>query len=70
MCLTNFTVVGRAVRFPPRAFVPIADFMTTESTYGVRLYTPSGSPGVNGTTDWEEDYNTLHLQVNYLSRLL
>ncbi|KAF4830329.1 WSC domain-containing protein [Colletotrichum tropicale] len=26
-----------------------------DSTYGVRLYNPSGSPGVNGTTDWQED---------------
>jgi hypothetical protein len=33
------------------------------STYGVRLYTPDGSPGVNGTNDWEEDPNTLNLQV-------
>jgi hypothetical protein len=32
------------------------------STKGVRLYTPSGSAGVNGTTDWEENYNSLHLQ--------
>jgi hypothetical protein len=34
-----------------------------ESTYGVRLYTPDGSDGVNGTNDWEEDYQTLKLQV-------
>jgi len=33
------------------------------STYGVRLYAPDGSPGVNGTNDWEEDPNTLLLQV-------
>nr|XP_036580691.1 WSC domain-containing protein [Colletotrichum truncatum]KAF6788686.1 WSC domain-containing protein [Colletotrichum truncatum] len=33
-----------------------------DSTYGVRLYTPSGSKGVNGTTDWEEDPQTLRLQ--------
>jgi hypothetical protein len=32
------------------------------STYGVRLYTPSGSPGVNGTTDWEENNEELALQ--------
>jgi hypothetical protein len=34
-----------------------------ESTYGVRLYTPDGSPGVNGTNDWEENYDELALQV-------
>ncbi|KAJ3313405.1 hypothetical protein HDU76_002652, partial [Blyttiomyces sp. JEL0837] len=33
------------------------------SLEGVRLYTPTGSAGVNGTTDWEENVNTLHLQV-------
>lgn len=35
-----------------------------DSTQGVRLYTPDGSPGVNGTNDWEENYNELHLQVS------
>ena len=34
-----------------------------DSTYGIRLYTPDGSPGVNGTNDWEENYNELALQV-------
>ena len=34
------------------------------STFGVRLYTPSGSPGVNGTTDWEENPDELQLQVS------
>ncbi|KNZ82368.1 WSC domain-containing protein 2, partial [Termitomyces sp. J132] len=33
-----------------------------ESTFGLRLYAPSGSDGVNGTTDWEEDYPALSLQ--------
>ncbi|KAL4076636.1 glyoxal oxidase [Scleroderma yunnanense] len=33
-----------------------------ESTYGIRLYTPDGSPGVNGTNDWEENENELALQ--------
>ena len=33
-----------------------------DSTYGVRLYTPSGSPGVWGTTDWQENYEELALQ--------
>jgi hypothetical protein len=34
-----------------------------DSTQGVRLYTPDGSPGVNGKNDWEENWGTLHLQV-------
>jgi hypothetical protein len=33
------------------------------STYGVRLYAPDGSPGVNGTNDWEENPDELQLQV-------
>jgi hypothetical protein len=33
-----------------------------DSTRGVRLYTPDGSPGVNGTNDWEENFEELHLQ--------
>ncbi|KAG6856106.1 hypothetical protein H0H87_007358 [Tephrocybe sp. NHM501043] len=33
-----------------------------ESTYGLRLYTPTGTDGVNGTSDWEEDYPSLSLQ--------
>ncbi|KAM0332583.1 hypothetical protein ACHAQA_002867 [Verticillium albo-atrum] len=33
-----------------------------DSTYGVRLYTPDGSTGVNGTNDWEENVNVLSLQ--------
>ncbi|KAF8908562.1 copper radical oxidase with WSC domains [Gymnopilus junonius] len=33
-----------------------------ESNFGIRFYTPSGSDGVNGTTDWEEDVNELALQ--------
>ena len=34
-----------------------------ESTYGVRLYTPDGSDGVNGTNDWEDNVNLIRLQV-------
>lgn len=34
-----------------------------ESLEGVRLFTPSGSLGVAGTTDWEENVNELALQV-------
>lgn len=33
-----------------------------DSTYGVRLYTPDGSPGVHGTNDWEENVALLSLQ--------
>ena len=35
-----------------------------DSTQGVRLYTPDGSPGVNGTNDWEENFQELHLQAS------
>ncbi|KZT03065.1 copper radical oxidase [Laetiporus sulphureus 93-53] len=35
---------------------------SVESTYGVRLYTPDGSPGANGTNDWEENWQELSLQ--------
>ena len=34
-----------------------------ESTEGVRLYWPDGSPGVWGTHDWQENVNELSLQV-------
>ncbi|KAJ7659270.1 copper radical oxidase [Mycena polygramma] len=33
-----------------------------DSTQGVRLYTPDGSAGVNGTNDWQENFDELHLQ--------
>jgi hypothetical protein len=33
------------------------------STEGVRLYTPSGVLGTNGTTDWQEDPDQVQLQV-------
>ena len=33
------------------------------SVFGIRLYTPDGGPGVNGTNDWEEDVDVLELQV-------
>ena len=34
-----------------------------DSTYGVRLYWPDGSLGVNGVRDWEENKSELSLQV-------
>ena len=40
--------------------------LSDQSTFGLRLYTPDGSAGVNGTNDWEEDPNTFTLQVRYL----
>ena len=33
-----------------------------DSTKGVRLYWPDGAEGVNGTHDWEENFEELHLQ--------
>jgi len=38
-----------------------------DSTFGVRLYTPDGSDGVNGTNDWQENYRALKLQVCVIS---
>ena len=35
---------------------------SVDSLYGVRLYTPDGAAGVNGTNDWEEDLNIVSLQ--------
>jgi hypothetical protein len=35
----------------------------TQAPYGIRLYTPDGSAGVNGTNDWEENPDEVHLQV-------
>lgn len=32
-----------------------------ESTYGIRLYWPDGSPGVWGTNDWQENADEVHL---------
>lgn len=34
-----------------------------QSNFGVRLYWPDGSAGVNGTHEWEEDAGVLSLQV-------
>lgn len=34
-----------------------------ESTFGLRLFTPNGVLGTNSTSDWEEDYPALSLQV-------
>ncbi|KAH9958446.1 copper radical oxidase [Russula dissimulans] len=33
------------------------------SASGIRLYAPDGSPGINGTNDWEENPNALRLQT-------
>ena len=34
-----------------------------DSTYGIRLYWPDGSPGVWGTNDWQENVDELSLQL-------
>jgi hypothetical protein len=34
-----------------------------DSTFGIRFFTPDGSPGVNGTNDWEENFHELKLQA-------
>jgi hypothetical protein len=33
-----------------------------DSLFGVRIYTPDGSPGVPGTNGWQEDVSTVKLQ--------
>jgi hypothetical protein len=33
-----------------------------DSTFGVRIYTPDGSAGVNGTNDWKENVDEVKLQ--------
>ena len=33
-----------------------------DSTYGIRIYWPDGSPGVPGTNDWQENVDELTLQ--------
>ncbi|KAH9882217.1 hypothetical protein J1614_001389 [Plenodomus biglobosus] len=35
---------------------------SADSLFGVRIYWPDGSAGVNGTNDWQEDVNTIKLQ--------
>jgi hypothetical protein len=34
-----------------------------QSTQGLRIYWPDGSPGIQGTNDWQENVNELSLQV-------
>ena len=34
-----------------------------DSTYGIRLYWPDGSPGVWGSNDWQENVNEIRLQA-------
>ena len=46
--------------------VNIAGF-TGSSYVGVRLLTPSGTLGVQGDTDWEQDPNNIALQVRSIS---
>jgi hypothetical protein len=36
---------------------------STDSLFGVRIYTPDGSAGVNGTNQWQEDVNSIKLQA-------
>lgn len=36
---------------------------SVDSTFGIRFYTPDGSPGVASTNDWEEDVGSVALQA-------
>ena len=38
-----------------------------DSTFGVRLYAPDGTAGVNGTNDWQENFHELSLQVRQVA---
>jgi len=38
---------------------------SNDAAYGLRFYTPDGSPGVNGINDWEENPHNLKLQVRW-----
>ena len=60
---TNIFCSGAVVLPDKAARVLSVGGYSDTSTFGVRLYAPDGSPGVNGTNDWEEDPNTLQLQV-------
>ncbi|KAI0246047.1 hypothetical protein BJV78DRAFT_202214 [Lactifluus subvellereus] len=48
-------------KWPKAARVLNVGGYSDTSTFGVRLYAPDGSPGVNGTNGCEEDPNTLQL---------
>jgi hypothetical protein len=39
-----------------------------DSTFGVRLFTPDGSPGNPSVNDWEENVDVLRLQVQNSAR--
>jgi hypothetical protein len=41
---------------------------TGPSTFGIRVLTPSDTPGVQGTTDWEQDPQNVALQVRVYDR--
>jgi hypothetical protein len=43
---------------------------SSESTLGIRFYTPDGRPGINGTNDWEENWKELSLQVSICGLLM
>lgn len=63
--LTN-TWCSAAVVLPDKAarIFNVAGW-SDDATQGLRFYTPNGSPGVNGTNDWEENPNTFQLQVRW-----
>ena len=38
---------------------------SNDAAQGLRFYAPDGSPGVDGTNDWEENPNIFRLQVRW-----
>ncbi|KAF7796994.1 hypothetical protein EIP86_008184 [Pleurotus ostreatoroseus] len=73
--VNNFTLAWRTMHVKTDVFCSAAIVLpdkgarqlniggwSDDSTQGVRLYWPDGSAGVNGTHDWQENFNELKLQ--------
>lgn len=56
-CAASLTMPDRAGRV-----INIGGW-SADSLFGVRLYWPDGTAGVNGTNDWQENYNEISLQI-------
>src|SRR5712675_2782989 len=63
MAVTNMFCSGAVVLPDKAARILNVGGWSLTSTFGIRLYAPDGSAGVNGTNDWEESPDTLQLQV-------
>lgn len=63
-------VVGLVVRLILLHVMELVSMTDAESTYGLRLFTPDGSPGKASVNDWEENPATFQLQVCNLMHLV